>query len=204
MGGFAKLKWYVQVLVVAGVCGGLLGGVWYWFLAPVQAEIDVQTKKLADLQANVDKSLRQKAVFEQFKKEAEVLQARLEQLKMVLPQDRETDQILKQVQSSASGSGLQIKSGVSRPPVDHEVYTEYPLDMEVIGTYHSLGDFLEKIRRLDRIVNIDRLKIESRATEGSSTAFTASVGANYQAKTYVYRDEVVDKAPAAKAVKVKK
>lgn len=203
MGSFSKLKWHVQVLIVAVVCGVLLGGVYYVFLAPIQLEIDGQTTKLADLTANVEKSQRQKAVFDQFKKEVDALQAKLEDLKKILPLDRETDQILRQVQSSASGSGLKIQSGVARPPVDHEVYTEYPLEMVVVGTYHSLGDFLEKIRRLDRIVNIDRLKIESRASEGEAS-YTASIGANYSAKTYVYRDEVLDKAPAAKAVKVKK
>ena len=203
MGAFAKLKWYVQVLIIAAVCGGLLGGVYYVFMAPIQVEIDAQTTKLADLTTKVTNLERQRAVFEQFKKEVEALQVKLEELKQVLPQDRETDQILKQVQFSASGSGLRIQSGVSRPPVDHEVYTEYPLEMSVIGTYHSLGEFLEKIRRLDRIVNIDRLKIESRASEGEAS-YTASIGANYEAKTYVYREEVVDKAPAAKAVKVKK
>ena len=201
MGAFSKLKWYVQILIVAVVCGGLLGGVYYVFLMPMQAEIDGQTAKLTDLTAKVEKSQKQKAVFEQFKKEVEALQTKLEDLKKILPLDRETDQILRQVQSSASASGLKIQSGVARAPVDHEVYTEYPLEMVVIGTYHSLGEFLEKIRRLDRIVNIDRLKIESRASEGEA-ALSASVGANYEAKTYVYREEVVDKAP--KAVNVKK
>jgi len=203
MGAFGKLKGYLQVLIVAAVCAGLLAAVWYVFMSPLQVAIADQTKKLADLQVKVDKSLQEKASFEQFKRESEALQAKLDELKKVLPQDRETDQILKQVQYSASGSGLKIESGVSKPPIDHEVYTEYPLEMQVLGTFHSLGEFLEKIRRLDRIVNIDKLRIQSRASEGQA-ASTASIGANYEAKTYVYRDEVLDKAPAAKAVKVKK
>jgi type IV pilus assembly protein PilO len=203
MGAFSKLKGHIQVLIIAVICGALLGAVYYVFLSPIQAENAAQETKLADLTTRVAKLQAQKAVFEKFKKEVEALQVQLEELKSILPQDRETDQILRLVQSSASGSGLRIQSGVARPVVDHEVYAEYPLEMEVIGTYQSLGDFLEKIRRLDRIVNIDRLKIESRASEGAA-AFTASIGANYQAKTYVYRDFDPDKAPAAKAVKVKK
>ena|SRR5688572_4454479 len=203
MGAFSKLKGHVQILIIAVICGALLGAVYYFFLAPIQVEITAQSTKLAKLTTDVAKLQAQKAVFEKFKKEVEGLQAKLEDLKKVLPQDRETDQILRQVQSSATGSGLKIQSGVARPVVDHEVYAEYPLEMVVIGTYQSLGDFLEKIRRLDRIVNIDRLKIESRASEGEA-AFTASIGANYQAKTYVYRDFDPEKVPAAKAVKVKK
>jgi type IV pilus assembly protein PilO len=203
MGAFSKLKPHIQVLIIVLVCGALLGAVYYFFLSPIQVEITAQNAKLADLTGKVAKLQAQKAVFEKFKKEVEALQAQLEDLKKVLPLDRETDQILRQVQLSASGSGLKIQSGVSRAPVDHEVYTEYPLDMVVTGTYQSLGDFLEKIRRLNRIVNIDRLKIDSRASEGEA-AFTSSIGANYQAKTYVYREFDPDKAPAATAVKVKK
>jgi type IV pilus assembly protein PilO len=203
MSAFSKLKPHIQVLIIAVICGALLGGVYYVFLAPIQVENDAQNAKLSKLTADVAKLQAQKAVFEKFKKEVEALQAQLEELTEILPQDRETDQILRQVQLSASGSGLKIQSGVSRPPVDHEVYTEFPLDMEVTGTYKSLGDFLEKIRRLDRIVNIDRLKIESRVAQGQAAA-TSSIGANYQAKTYVYRDFDPNTAPAAKAVKVKK
>jgi type IV pilus assembly protein PilO len=203
MGAFSKLKGHIQILIIAAICGGLLGAVYYVFLSPIQLEIDAQNTKLADLTGKVAKLQAQKAVFEKFKKEVEALQVQLEDLKKILPQDRETDQILRQVQSSASGSGLRIQSGVSRAPVDHEVYTEYPLEMEVIGTYQSLGDFLEKVRRLNRIVNIDRLKIEARASEGEA-ALSSSIGANYQAKTYVYRDFDPNKAPAATAVKVKR
>src|SRR5205814_4996377 len=101
MGAFSKLKWYVQILIVAVVCGGLLGGVYYVFLMPIQVEIDGQTAKLADLTSKVEKSRQQKAVFEQFKKQVEALQTKLEDLKKILPLDRETDQILRQVQSSA-------------------------------------------------------------------------------------------------------
>jgi type IV pilus assembly protein PilO len=203
MGAFSKLKPHIQVLIIVLICGALLGAVYYVFLSPIQVEIAAQNTKLADLTGKVAKLQAQKAVFEKFKKEVEALQAQLEDLKKVLPLDRETDQILRQVQLSASGSGLKIQSGVARAPVDQEVYIEYPLDMVVTGTYKSLGDFLERIRRLDRIVNIDRLKIDSRASEGDA-ALTSSIGANYQAKTYVYREFDPDKAPAATAVKVKK
>jgi type IV pilus assembly protein PilO len=122
---------------------------------------------------------------------------------MVLPQDRETDQILNRVQVSASTSGLKIDSGVQKPAIDHEVYTEWPLEMEVVGTYHNLGAFLSKIRQLDRIVNVSKLRINTKAAEGEAS-FTGSISANLEASTFVYRDEIAKEAPAAKAVKAKK
>jgi type IV pilus assembly protein PilO len=202
MGAFGKLKWYLQLIIVLVVCGGLFGGVYYFFMAPMQVTIADQTAKLDKLKGEVDKSKKQKATYEQFKKEADALQAKLDELKMVLPQDRETDQILNRVQVSAASSGLKINSGVQKPAIDHEVYTEWPLEMEVVGTYHNLGAFLTRIRQLDRIVNVSKLKIDSRASEGEAS-FTGSIGANYEASTFVYREEIAKEAPAPKTVKSK-
>jgi type IV pilus assembly protein PilO len=74
--------------------------------------------------------------------------------------------------------------------IDHEVYTEWPIDMEVVGTYHNMGSFLDKIRQLPRIVNITNLRLATRASEGE-LAFSASVGATYTATTFVYKEEQI-------------
>ena len=88
-----------------------------------------------------------------------------------------------------------------RPTIDHEVYTEWPIDMEVVGTYHNVGSFLDKIRQLPRIVNITNLNLTGRASEGEQ-AFTSSVGATYVATTFVYKEEgIASTAPPPKPVK---
>ena len=188
MGAFLKMKWYVQLLVVGGFCAAVLGAGWYWYFSPMSIKIAAESTKLAELQIKVDKALQQKARFAEFKKEALVLQAKLEVLKKDLPLDKETEQLLTQVQASAREAGLRIQLGVFRPLVDREAYTEWPLEMEVVGTYHNLGQFLERIRKLPRIVHISKLRLQSRAGEGAN-AMTQSVGATYEARTFVYREE---------------
>ena len=187
---FQKLKWYYQVTIVVVVCGMLLGGLWYGLLSTMQADNATKTAALTDLQTQIAKSLQQQRVFQQFKRESADLAAKLETLKSVLPLQRETDQVLRQVQSSASTSGLRILRIGPRPLIDHEVYTEWPIDMEVVGTYHNMGAFLDKIRQLPRIVNISNLRISSRASEGE-LAFSSSVGATYTATTFVYKEEQI-------------
>ncbi len=187
---FQKLKWYYQILVVAGVCGGFLYLVSYQFFTPIQDEITAKEAALSELQATIAKSIAQQRVFAQFKKEAQELEAKLETLKSILPQEKETDQILRSVQQAASSSSLRILRVGPRPAIDHEVYTEWPIDMEVLGTFHSMGAFLDRIRQLPRIVNIGTLRLQARATEGEAAA-TSSVGATYTATTFVYREEQI-------------
>jgi len=197
----AKLKWYYQVLIVAAVCGGLLGLFWYQFLTPIEADIQGRMSHLDELQKTIVKSLQQQKQLAQIKKEAIELQATLDMLKLVLPLERETDQIFRSVQQQATTSALRIVRVAPRPTIDHEVYTEWPIDMEVIGTFHNVGMFLDKIRRLPRIVNITGLRLNVRAAEGDLSA-TQSVGATYAATTFVYKEEgIASTAPPPTTVK---
>jgi type IV pilus assembly protein PilO len=193
---FQKLKWHTQLLVVAGVCAALLALVWYQFLSPMQEEITAKEGRLVELQALIQKSVAQQKVLAQLKKESLELQAQLDSLKSVLPLERETARVLVSVQDAARNSALRINRFAFRPVIDHEVYTEWPIEMEVVGTYHNIGAFLDRIRTMSRIVNISALKIQSRASTGAA-AFTSSVGATYTATTFVYREEPPDGAPPA-------
>jgi type IV pilus assembly protein PilO len=202
MGGFAKLKWHVQLLIIALICGGALGGLWYSMLQPISAEIETKSKQASELEANVKRLTALKERYEQFKKEALALEARLGELKKVLPQDKDIESILSQVQASARNSGLHIQQGVSKPVVDHEAYSEWPIEMQVLGDYHSLGAFLQKIRELPRIVNVGKLRVDSRSGTAPDIG-RLSIGASYEATTFVYR-EIADVAPVAQTVKAKK
>jgi len=72
-------------------------------------------------------------------------------------------------------------------------------EMQVLGDYHSLGAFLQKIRELPRIVNVGKLKVDSRSGPGpDGTPLT--IGATYEATTFVYR-EISDTAETVKAKK---
>jgi len=122
-------------------------------------------------------------------------------LKSVLPTERETDLLFRSVQQQATASALKINRVGPRPTIDHEVYTEWPIDMDVTGTYHNVGLFLDRIRQLSRIVNVTQLRLVVRSSEGDLAA-TQSVGATYVATTFVYKEEgIASSAPPPSPVK---
>jgi type IV pilus assembly protein PilO len=165
----------------------------------METEVTAKQGHVSERQARVTRSLQLQATYAKFREESQRLQMELDELKRALPQDKETADLLNQVQASARNAGLSIHRMVWRPIIDHEVYFEVPVEMEVLGTYHSLGGFLERIRQLDRIVSINKLRLENRASTGQN-AYTTSVGATYEATTFVYREEIAEEAPAAQAV----
>jgi type IV pilus assembly protein PilO len=198
---FSKLKWYYQLAIVGGVCALVLAAVWYQFLSPMQDEIATKQKQMSDLQLQVAKSLQQQKMYEQMKADSVTLAAKLEDLKKVLPLDKETPEIINAMQSEAKLTGVNILRVGVRPVIEHEVYTEWPWDIEAIGTYNNVSAFFDKIRQLPRIVNISNVKLTSRAADGPK-ATSESVGATYTATTFIYHEEPIQTAaPPAKPVK---
>jgi type IV pilus assembly protein PilO len=196
--GFKTLQWYYQVLIVGAICGSLLAVFWYQYLSPIEIENQGKAAKVTELQQVVAKSEARQKELAKIKKEALELQDKLEMLKAILPLEKETDQLFRAVQLHATASGLKVSRVAPKALVDHEGYTEYPIDLEVTGTYHNVGAFLDRIRQLPRIVNINGLRLQGRASEGE-LAFSSSVGATYTATTYVYKEEpAIPTAPPPK------
>jgi len=198
---FTRLKWHYQILIVGGICGLVLAAVWYQFLSPMQDQIDAKLKQVSDLQLQVAKSLQQEKVFEQMKADSVELGKKLDELKVILPLEKESDLIINAIKAESDRTGVKIVRFGVRPVIDHEVYTEWPWDMEVIGTYNNVAAFFDKIRQLGRIVNISGVRMSTRATDAEK-ALTESVGATYTATTFIYHEEpIATTAPPAKPVK---
>jgi type IV pilus assembly protein PilO len=60
-------------------------------------------------------------------------------------------------------SGLDIKSWKPAQKVTHSsgIVYEIPVSVEVLGAYHNLGTFFGTLTRLNRIVNISDMKLQS-------------------------------------------
>jgi Tfp pilus assembly protein PilO len=167
----------------------------------MQEEIAGKQKQTSDLQMQVAKSLQQQKVYEQMKADSIQLAAKLEDLKKVLPLDKETDLIIKAMQAQATLTGVNLLRVGVRPVIEHEVYTEWPWDIEAVGTYNNVSAFFDRIRQLPRIVNIANVRLSTRAAEGPK-ATSESDGATYTATTFIYHEEPIQTAaPPAKPVK---
>ncbi len=181
---FQRLPLYYQALIVVGISGVILGGFWYQFLRPMEANLVAQNAQLTQLNQDVAAAVQRQQQLAEIRAESEELGEQLEALKTILPLERETDQILRQVQQAATDSSLRILRVSPRATVDNEFYSEWPIDMQVEATYHNMGLYLDRIRELERIVNISGLQMTA-----AGDGVTSSVSVTYTATTFVYREE---------------
>ena len=153
----------VALVVAALVCFGF-----YWFsysdLLKQQADKEAQ---LADLQ-----------------KQIRALEARLETLKRILPPEKEMPDLMRRVQYLAAQSSLRVAKFNPTAPKQNDFYQEVPISLELEGTFHNFGAFLDRVSRMSRLVNMGDVKIKAQAQPTISS--TISIGAT--ATTYVFLD----------------
>jgi type IV pilus assembly protein PilO len=92
--------------------------------------------------------------------------------------------LMRRVQYLAAQSSLGIRKFTPTQTAQKEFYLEVPITLEVVGTYHNLGAFFDRISRMSRLLNMGSVKIK--AQQKPSINNTIAVSAT--ATTYVYQE----------------
>ena len=99
-----------------------------------------------------------------------------------LPNSHETPGLLDDITFVGTTSGLDFVKLEWQPEISKEIYIELPIDIEVIGPYHSFGQFVSKIAGLPRIVTLHDFNIEIAESDNET------LNLKLQAKTYRYQE----------------
>lgn len=188
----------IKAVFILIVCSAILA------LASWQ-DINPLREQLSKVQAE---EVTLKETFEAKQKKAANLQALKEQLADIketfgdllkrLPNKTEVAALLVDISQQGLGAGLEFqlfKPGAERPA---DFYVELPIQIKVIGNYHSFGTFISGVSDLPRIVTNHNIRIVAGKAENTLSFETT-------AKTYRYMDEDEEAAEAAKtAAKMKK
>lgn len=156
-------------------------------------QIDTQNNEIATSQAKAAK-------LDVLKMENERLVKRINELKEQLPDEKEISSLLKQVSDMGTSAGLEIKSWKPSPKQTHPsgIVYEIPVSVDVIGTYHNLGYFLSSLTKLNRIVNINNMKLGTPKKDKGGTSLQVS----FTASTFSsVSDAEAAKAPAPAGAK---
>lgn len=189
-----NLPWYSQLGIFA--CFGVViaGGGWLFFINGLSQQIEIKQNQLNALKVEIQRGQAVEQKHQEFQTQNKQLLSKLATLKIILPEAKQTDQLLRQVQESALNSNLTIKRFQPLPVVQREFFSEWPINLEVEGSYHSLGTFFDKLSKFSRIVNVSDVKI----SEGKKADSKSTIAATCSATTFVYNEEkepAVSKAP---------
>ena len=160
--GLNKLPWKVQVGVFLAIAVAALGGFYWYYVQDVQVLQAADQTKLDVLRADINKGSATARQLPQFRQEVGQLEARLGGLRAVLPEEKDVGDLLRRIQTLATQSNLQIKGFKPAPIVTRQMHAEWPINLELDGTYHNLGVFFDRVSKFSRIINVGTVKIKAK------------------------------------------
>ena len=191
-----KLPWYGQMamFVVMGIA--LIGAFWWFYVQPTQAEMATREQKLAALRVDIAKGSATANQLNQFRQQVTELEARLESLKAVLPEQKDVADLLRRIQTLATQSNLAIRGFKPSPSVTKQLHAEWPIALQLDGTYHNLAMFFDRVSKFSRIINVSNIVIHAKEKPEPNSTITVECVAT----TFVLLETAAKPAaPGAKA-----
>ncbi len=183
--------WYNH-LVLAVV---LFAIVFLMFLKPRNKKIANIKDERIQIEIEVNQLKSKKRQLNKIEAELQTMTATLIELEVMIPQQREIYDILKQIQQLAYDSRLDIIKFVNRGEIDKEFYLEWPIEIEITGSYHNLALFFDSLSRFSRLFNTDNFVI--RALSGQTDSET--IRASTTIKTYLFKESISSQTPTPKS-----
>ena len=147
---------------------------WQYWYGPERRALTQLTTQTSALHAELDTKRSKASARASAERELRDLTAELRRAEARLPDQREIADLLSSVAGSARGVGLDIVLFRQKPEVSHDFYAEVPVEMQMRGTYHEVALFLDRVRRLDRIVNVGDIQLRKPHLEGDQMMLDAA------------------------------
>jgi len=186
-----KIKKAQRLLIISCLVL-LLGGGFAWFVyIPRMQEIDRTEKELADLKQKIHMGKIWGKRLESLRNEMAQVEREFQKALKILPNEREIPSLLANISQLGVDSKLQFRLFSPGQEEIKNFYVEIPVSMEVGGRFREVVLFLDKVSRMERIVNI--VNIALKPNEPLSTdLITACKAVTYRFKSK--EDEEKEKA----------
>lgn len=183
-----KQPWMTTALLAAIVAGLL----YFLYFKPRQADLRSFRSERVALEDELTQLRSKKRQLDKIEAELAKLGASLTELESIIPRKNEQSEMVRNVQQMAldAGIGTVLRIAPDRE-VNKDFYSEWPIPIEVIGSYHTLGAFFDRILHFPRIFNIDDFSITALPSQSADT----TVSARFTARTYFFLEESQIKKP---------
>lgn len=158
----SRWPWYGQI----GACvalTALAAAVFFTYYAqPAEQRLADQHSQLAAVRGEIQRAQATTRRLPQFRADVARLQQQLDQLRPVLPEEKDVADLLRRLQGMATDSRLVIRAFTPRPVAPKALHVEWPIAIELEGTYHDVGHFLARISGFPRVINITDLEVRGK------------------------------------------
>ena len=188
----SKLRMIHRILIFAGTIV-LVIGLYIWLVyIPKTGEIKTIKSELERLEINIRIARVRANNLKRLEADLAKAQGDLKVAIKLLPTTSEIPSLLKNITKLGNDSNLEFLLFSPERQVSKEFYIEIPVGIEVLGSYHDVAIFFDKVGKLDRIVNV--VNVNMIPIKELSTTLKTSC----KATTYMFKEDKTESVPKKK------
>jgi type IV pilus assembly protein PilO len=193
IGNLHEMPWYLRLAIFAGVAAVLYGGFWYFITSGMHQEVDQLKEQVATLTQQTASAQIDSQHLANFKSMYQSKQQEMEDLKALLPEQRELTNVLQGIQDRAHSTSLVLKSFSPKDDVTQDFYNGKKISVSVSSSFANLREFFELMARYQRIVSITNFEI----TQLDKQIQGKTIDAKFDLTAYYVSSESLQKAAPA-------
>lgn len=171
----------IKAIVALIVFGLILGGGYWFFVKDQYVALERVKQEEQQLRERYENKAYQVANLEVFKAQMVEMEETFGALVRQLPSETEVPGLLEDITNTALGNGLDLQEVALQGERQRDFYSELPINIRVVGSYHELASFVSSVAGLPRIVTLHDLNITP--VSGDADRLNMQV----LARTYRYR-----------------
>jgi len=154
-----NLQWHYQLLLLVGIATLLYLSVWYFVTSVTREEVRVKNEEIAVLEAKNEAARVATQRINEFRALYASKSVEYEELKVLLPEQREITNVLQGLQDNARDSRMIVMRFSPRDDTQQDVIMAKPVEVEVDSNFANLRAFFDKMAKLPRIVSVSDFKL---------------------------------------------
>jgi len=154
-----NMKWHFQLLLLVAIAALLYLSVWYFVTSVTRQEVAQLSEQVAQLQAKNEAARVATQRINEFRALYASKSAEYEELKVLLPEQREITNVLQGLQDNARDARMIVMRFSPRDDTQKDSIMAKPVEVEVDSNFTNVRAFFEKMAKLPRIVSITDFKI---------------------------------------------
>ena len=154
-----NLQWHFQLIVLVSVAALLYFCVYYFVTSETRAETAVIEEEVKRLQAKNEAARIATQRINEFRALYASKAVEYDELKVLLPEQREITNVLQGLQDTANSSRMVVMRFSPRDDTQQDSIMAKPVEIEVDSNFNNLKTFFDAMAKLPRIVSITDFKI---------------------------------------------
>lgn len=200
IGGLQTMPWYLRLMVFIVMAVVVYVGFWYFVTRGTRAQTAELNAEIQQLRPRNAQAQIASQRLNEFKKIYEDRQEEYDELKALLPEQRELTMVLQGLQDRAHNNGLVLRKFFPKEDVSQDNYSGKKIEVNVTSSFASLRAFFEQLAHYQRIVSITNFNLKQLDKQSA----TQTVNATFDLTAYYVSAEKLQKqnapqpSPAAK------